>query len=254
MTPVKDPCQIWRYTPWRARLKREAPVRVAWKPALTMTLVAVVLATLAPIGTADPLPCADPMFRVETTDSVAHNLICAAASEAVPALATCGLVPTEPIEIATVEGPIHGFARCLAYFDHDLGRIEIVEPALLCDNLDADDPYAHLPNDVVFGSMLTHELAHALVQQNSEGRVVSLVDHEYIANALELAALDPQHRKTLLDAAGITPPVSTKVIDLLIYGLAPRRFAAAAYLHFEAFGCDTITGILDGTMTFQVDR
>lgn len=83
--------------------------------------------------------------------------------------------------------------------------------------------------------------------------MVPRIDHEFIANALERAALAPEHRKTLLDAAGIEPPISAEMIDVFIYGLAPRRFAAAAYLHFKESGCETITQILHGTATFRVE-
>ena len=229
-------------------------MRVMLKPMSLTMVAAVALAAAASFAMADPLPCTEPIFRVETVGNATHDMICAAASKASQVLATCGLVPRAPIEIETVDGPIHGFARCLADFDCDLGRIQIIEPSLMCDNLLAEDPYALLPDDVVFRSMLTNELAHALVDQNSGDHPVALVDHEYIANALELAALAPEHRETLLDAAGIVPPVSPEVIDLFIYGLAPRKFAAAAYLHFEASGCATITGILDGTHTFRLDH
>ena len=59
------------------------------------------------------------------------------------------------------------------------------------------------------------------------------------------------HRKKFLDAADIQPPISTDLIDIFIYGLAPRRFAAASYLYFEAHGCETVTEILNGGDSFR---
>ena len=58
----------------------------------------------------------------------------------------------------------------------------------------------------------------------------------------------------VLRQVGIEPPISSGVIDIFIYGLAPRRFAAASYLYFEAHGCETIAGILDGSFSFRVER
>ena len=202
---------------------------------------------------AGPVPCDDPGFRVDTANAATYDMICDAAMVARDALAICGLTQIEPIDIETLDTPVHNIGQCLAAYNCKTNRIQIIDPLVLDENLPTDDPYATLPGEVVFQSLLTHELAHALVAQNTGDRKIAMVDHEYIANALELAALQPRHRETLLAAAGIEPPISAGAIDIFIYGLAPRRFAAASYLYFEAHGCKTITGILDGTATFQVE-
>ncbi|EPX85709.1 DUF6639 family protein [Salipiger mucosus] len=227
-------------------------MRAAWRSIPPALILAAGLAA-APVGAA-PVTCEDPAFFVETAEPATREMICAAASGARQALARCGLEQREPIGIETVDSLIHAIGQCLAAYDCTLKRIRIIAPELLREHLPPDDPYAALPDEVVFGSLLTHELAHAIVVQQSGDREIALVDHEYIANALELSALPPEHRETLLDAAGVEPPVSADVIDLFIYGLAPRRFAAAAYLYLEANGCGTVTDILEGTATFRVAR
>ncbi|RYH08816.1 DUF6639 family protein [Tropicimonas sp. IMCC6043] len=223
--------------------------RHCWIKAATL---AVTVGSATVSGAADPVPCDDPGFWVDASEGATQSMICAAALDARRALDRCGLSQTEPITIEVVYSPIHNIGECLASFDCELGRIQIIDRDLLRDHLLADDAYAALPDDVVFCSLLTHELAHALIEQKLGGRKIAPVDHEYIANALELAALAPEHRKTLLDAAGIEPPISAEVIDIFIYGLAPRRFAAASYLYFEAHGCETVTGILDGSTSFRI--
>lgn len=200
----------------------------------------------------NPLPCDDPEILVDTSERSAQTMICAAASDARRALGRCGLAQSAPITIETVDGPIQHVGQCLASFDCELGRIRIIDPDLLTDYLRPEDAYTALPADVVFRSLLTHEMAHALVDQQAGDRRIAPVDHEYIANALELAALAPVHRKTMLDAAGLEPPVSAEAINIFVYGLAPRRFAAASYLYFEAHGCETVLGILSGKVSFHV--
>jgi len=223
------------------------------KATLKAMLVAV-MAGMASMTWADPVPCDDPGFRVDTADVTTHDMICDAASGAREVLATCGLTQREPITIETVKTPVHTIGQCLAAYNCKTGHIQIIDPLLLEENVSKDDPYAKLPSEALFRSLLTHEVAHALVEQNTGDRKMPMVDHEYIANAMELAALESRHRKALLDAAGVEPPVPAEAIDIFIYGLAPRKFAAASYLYFEAHGCKTITGILDGTSTFQVEH
>lgn len=216
-------------------------------------MLIAVMGGMASLAWAGPIPCGDPGFQVDTSDAATHDMICGAASDAREALATCGLTQIEPIDIETVDTPVHNIGECLAAYDCKTRRIQIIEPLLLDENIPADDPYANLPSEVVFRSLLTHELAHALVDQNTGDHKIPMVDHEYIANALELATLRPRHREILLDAAGIEAPIHKETIDIFIYGLAPRRFAAASYLYFEAHGCKTVTGVLDGTVTFQIE-
>lgn len=219
-----------------------------------LSAILAAMAVTVSCSNAEPLPCEEPMFLVDTEDIATHRMICAAASESRHALATCGLAQMEPIVVETVASLIHPMGQCLASFDCNLGRIRIIEPLALREHLPPGDPYAVLPDKVVFRSLLTHELAHAFVHQKLGDREIPLVDHEYIANALELAALPPHHRNTLMDAAGIKPPISMDVIDIFIYGFAPRNFATASYLFFEAHGCETITGILDGSASFRIKR
>ncbi|WP_157374063.1 DUF6639 family protein [Salipiger sp. CCB-MM3] len=218
-----------------------------WIVALALGVSALLPITLW----AEPMPCPDAGFRVEAETAATRALLCEAAVAAREQLGICGLRQSRPIDLVTAPTLEHEIGRCLASYDCTLERIRIIEPDLLRANLLPDDPYAGLPDDVIFRSLLTHELAHALVEQHTSGRKIALVDHEYIANALELMALPPEHRATLLNAAGLTPPVSAGVIDILIYGLAPRRFAAAAYLYLEEHGCETVRAILDGSASFD---
>ncbi|GGE57715.1 DUF6639 family protein [Actibacterium pelagium] len=220
----------------------------------TVFLGALLAAVIGAPVDAEPLLCDDPALSVSTADATTRDLTCTAASDARKAVEICGLSQTQPIEIKIVDSPIHNIGDCLAVFDCNQSQILVIDPDLLRGHLEPGDAYAALPNNVVFRSLLTHELAHALVHQSSEGRNIAPVDHEYIASALELVALSPTHRKTLLDAGGVEPPVSADLIDIFIYGIAPRRFAATAYLFFEANGCETIEGIIDGSSSFQVER
>ena len=200
---------------------------------VALTVAATFAAGWAPVScVADPIPCDDAGFWVDTPDQSTRDMVCEAASTAQQALNECDLHPTEAITIDVVDNPIHTMGQCLAAFDCELGRIKIIDPNLLRDHLRPEDAYAALPDDVVFRSLLTHQAAHALVAQISGDLLIAPVDHEYIASALELSALEPADRQTLLNIVGIEPPISSGVIDIFIYGLAPRRFAAASYLYF----------------------
>ncbi len=193
------------------------------------------------------VPCADPSFLAEEGSS--HGTVCDAAMAAGDSLATCGMEMPVPVEIETVASLAAGRDACLASYDCDLGRIRILAPELLADHLPPGDAYAALPQETAFRSLLAHELVHALIARRSGGEALHRVDEEYVADALELAALGPVDRGAFLEAAG-----EGGQITLYWSRFAPRRFAAAAWRHFEARGCGVVQEILDGRFSFQRRR
>lgn len=226
-------------------------------PGIRLRHIATILAVLAAVATgagAEPRPCDDPLFRVEADSPRKHAEICAAAVSARQTVSICGLAQRTQIDILAVHEPVHALGLLLAAFDRDERRIRIVDPEHLRRYLPEDEPYFALPDDVVFRALLTHELAHAILDQALAGRAVPPVDHEYVANALELVALTPDDRKILLKKVGVRAPVTAKELDIFIYGIAPRRFAALSYLFHDAHGCEPIAGILDGTFSFRIQR
>ncbi|RYH12018.1 DUF6639 family protein [Tropicimonas sp. IMCC6043] len=214
-------------------------------------LVSAIAAT-AVCATGEPLPCVDPLFRVEARDSATHERICAAAVEARRATSVCGLPQEGPLDIVTIEAPAVTMGLSLATFDSSAGLIRILEPERLRDHLSDSGAYAALPADVVFRALLTHEFAHAALHQALAGRQVPPVDHEYVANALEVAAMAPEVREMLLEKVGVEPPVSAETIDIFLYAIAPRRFAAQSYLYHVDRDCAPIEGILDGSFSFEL--
>ncbi|WP_138468100.1 DUF6639 family protein [Poseidonocella sp. HB161398] len=191
--------------------------------------------------------CADPAFLAEEGQS--HGAVCAAAMAAGDSLETCGMDLSAPVEIETADSLAAGRDRCLASYDCTLGRIRILAPDLLAGHLPPGDAYAALPVQAAFRSLLAHELVHALIAQRPGGAALHQVDEEYIADALELAALGPDERAAFLAAAG-----PGGEITLSWSRFAPRRFAAAAWRHFAAHGCGAVRDILAGRFSFQRRR
>jgi hypothetical protein len=131
-----------------------------------------------------------------------------------------------------VEEVAHPVATCLAAFDCAHDRVRIVVRDSYADLVEPGDPYALIPPDVLVRTLMFHEITHALIEQNAAGREVPAVDHEYIAAAMELEHMDPAWRQTLLDHARLDAPAEGR-INIWIYRLEPRRFAANAWLHFR---------------------
>lgn len=215
-------------------------------------LVASVLPVRA-LAAEEAQTCSDPTLIVHAPR---HDLgvdICDAAIRIRAALTDCGLHQTRPLTIEVVDDLSHRIGNCLAWFDCDHDTIRLTDPSRYPDVIEADSPYAALPGDVLPENALTHELAHALVTQSASDREVALVDHEYIAAALELELMAPQWRDILVSAAPVSLPPKTGLVDIWIYGLAPRKFATNAWQHFQLpeNGCSLVRAIIAGEKTLS---
>ncbi|WP_143089866.1 DUF6639 family protein [Tropicimonas isoalkanivorans] len=201
---------------------------------------------------ADPVACPDPMFRVEAPTDAFFQQACAAAQDARDAVSVCGLTLQAPVDIQLVENLSLPLGQCLASYDSDRNALAIIRPDLLLQRLGPGDSYASLPPDIVFRSLMRHEMAHALLYQATQpGKKIPLVDHEFVANALEIGGLDEAARHALLDAAKVDWPPTADVINSSIYMLAPRKFAVASWRYYRARGCAPIEAIQDGTYSFM---
>jgi hypothetical protein len=207
----------------------------------------------ASAGLAEATACDDPMFSVSAGDASLGATVCEMATDVAASLSTCGLTLSRPLEIAFVEEIVHAENTCLGAFDCEQNQIMLTRPERFGDLVEPDNAYALLPSDILLRALLTHELSHAAIHQSSGDRVVPLIDHEFIANALELEFMDAEWRSVMMEASGLDVAKEGR-INIWIYHLAPRRFAANAWLYFSepGNGCALVERILEGQRSFHI--
>lgn len=200
-----------------------------------------------------PVPCADPMFAVDASDPDLTVRICRIAAEIRNTLNRCSLRQNRFLRIEVVAELDHPMGTCLAYFDCDFDLVRITDPQSYESLLEEDSPYARLPPMVMMQALLTHELTHALTVQSAGQRQIDIVDQEYIAAAMELEYMAQKWRDAILLEVAADRPPSVGLIDLSIYGFAPRKFAVNVWRHFRQpeNGCDLIKRIIAGEVSFS---
>jgi hypothetical protein len=193
------------------------------------------------------------MLTVDTDDADLAGTICEMAAGIVDDLASCGLRQTTPLTIEVVGTFSHPIGECLAYFDCGLDLVRITHPSLYGELLESDVIYARLPPEIALRALLTHELTHALLEHATGEGDIALVDHEYVAAAMELELMEPEWRDVVIASAPVSLPPKPGLIDMMIYGFAPRRFAVNAWQHFSLpeNGCDLVQRIAEGEVTFH---
>ncbi|SNS81930.1 DUF6639 family protein [Tropicimonas sediminicola] len=216
--------------------------------------VAAIALALALPAHAEPAPCPDPLLRIDAPPGSDISRLCEVATAARDDARVCGIDQRKPLDIVLKDEVDFAAGHALAAFDCRNNSINILPPELMAASISENDGYAGLSTERLFRSVLTHEMAHALLHQTLDGCPVASVDHEYVANALELAAMPPLDRERLLEAVDLHWEVTPEMISLSVYMLAPRRFAVTAWLHYESHGCEAIEGILDGSYSFRAPR
>ncbi|MBF9060418.1 hypothetical protein HKCCSP123_14640 [Rhodobacterales bacterium HKCCSP123] len=226
-----------------------------------MRLRAALLASLlAPVWSAAgaderagyTLTCATPHAVVHAADEAEATDTCAAVAAAHALLSAFGLWNDAEIRIEVAETLPVGQGYCVAMYDSSAHSVHLLSAHCLEGNPGRLGPFPDLPVEILFDSLIVHELAHAYVDASLEGRALLRVGHEYLAYALQLDAMDAGDRARVLAEASVEVPADTDVFSEALIGFAPLSFAAMAWLHFRAQGgnAGAVERVLTGETPF----
>ena len=171
-------------------------------------------------------------------DSVYETyLACAGAADAVAFLSRQGLTVDTVMWIDVLDTVFlhkdkNPSFRILGQFDPRQNRILVTS----IDGQRAmamEKPIFGVPYDLaLFRSVVAHEVAHAIADDNFQVTEPTRLAHEYIAYIVQLATMPPRLRQQVLDHHPV-PGFETEVeINPMIYGLNPDVFAVKAYRHY----------------------
>ncbi len=157
-----------------------------WRNTLLGVLWSLLTSTPTSIAAAsEHFTCADPQLSVTSGSPELASLACEFATHAKERIVACGLSQSRPIKIVIVDKIDQDLGACLATYDCATDILQIADPVSIAATLKDDNPYSALPEEVVFQALISHEMAHALLEQSSVGTDLAFVDHEYVAAAME---------------------------------------------------------------------
>ncbi len=179
--------------------------------------------------------------------------VCEVVLSAVTRIEACGLTQSSPIKVHVVGGPIESNPDCLGVFHCTTNEILILDPDRLSNTLGTDHPLGVIPEDLLFGSLLTHELTHAIVYQARGGPAPAIAEEEYVAYAMQFQFLSDENRKLVLQRFPATErQASLSLLNNVKLTFSPTLFGALAWRHFEEQedGCEFVRRILRGEIRF----
>ncbi|MBM9603852.1 DUF6639 family protein [Desulfopila inferna] len=221
---------------------------------LLFSLMLIVLSfNEAPAGkyTCDGLPA----ITVFAKDPHTANTICDYAEKSLSILSRFGLIPLHQIIIEIVEEEIQNLG-CTAYgaYDSRTDRITLMSYQSILRNQDHPQMYGEFFDRVFYGSVIAHEITHAVFHQYSPHISPGIVQQEYLAHAIQLAVLPEDRRTGIVARMEVTPWESGDIISDTYLGLDPEHFAVKSYSHLVT--CDdpqAFIGILLNSKWFSIN-
>jgi hypothetical protein len=125
--------------------------------------------------------------------------------------------------------------RVLGQFDAEQNRI-MVTSTKGQHEMAAEKPIFGVPapyDHALFRSVVAHEVAHAIAEENFRVDEPSRLAHEYIAYIVQLATMPANLQQQILERHPGPGFVSELEIHPIIYGMDPDLFAVKAYRHYR---------------------
>ena len=192
-------------------------------------------------------------FTVEAETTAEAQAVCKLVSDALPQLQDCHMPVKLPVKII-VSDEMRGVGpRCLGYYQCESSEIYVRSAEGMAQSIDPEGAYSQIETDVFFESIVVHELAHALFQQNACVSAVCADNHEYVGHAMQMVWLPEDARAQIVQEYAQEPPIDPMLLNGFIAAMAPDRYAALVWQHFSEpeNGCNFVQRLLIGETTLQ---
>ena len=233
--------------------------QIFWPRSLALALILALMSGLnhsaVTFAAAATQQCPTLPLSVTTDDAALSERICDAAQRAAKLSAECGISQSEPVQIQVLDGLNSDYPKCAGIFHCAEAKIDLVAPDSLAKVLGTDHPFLEIPRDILYDSLVVHEMTHALTYQTRNGPLDGTAETEYIAYAIQMWFLPEDVRTSFLSRHPITEPVTLAALNDVILGFSPAVFAVRAWKHFEApeNGCQFIQRLLDGENLLSIN-
>ncbi|HKL68400.1 DUF6639 family protein [Salibaculum sp.] len=200
--------------------------------------------------------CGGLEITAEAADKAAAERACKAVTRADHRLRELGLEHERPLLIEVTEELDFGAGYCMAYYDAEAERLQVLSEPCLEDNPPPESAFPVVSAAVLFESLIHHELTHAYLDQTLEGRPLPRAAHEYLAYAIQIEMLPESVRAQFLNDAHVSLPATIEELNEAMLFMAPSRFAAAAWFYFQqnGGGPEAVERVLAGHENFRRSR
>lgn len=194
-------------------------------------------AALAQPAAAAERRCAGTNTTINAESAYDAYLACAGAADAAAFLSQHGFTVDTVMRVDVLDSVFLHMEERPSF--RVLGQFDAEQDRILVTSIDGqremakEKPIFGVSYDVaLFRSVVAHEVAHAIAEDNFRVDEPTRLAHEYIAYVVQLATMPPRLRQLVLDRHPVRAFDSELEINPMLYGMNPDVFAVKSYGHF----------------------
>ena len=210
-----------------------------------LCLSAIALGTLGTTAASAATSCDGVQAQIETESAEIAARLCKLVESSVALLADCHLEVPFPLQIHVLPELEDG---CLGLYHCGTSQIDVLDPDSFVSAASGKGPFAAIPIERHYDSILTHELAHAAYDDRNCPLETCPVNQEFIAFSMQVWSLADVDQASF-EAWGLVGSSEAKAyLTPMMLAMSPERFAAAAWWHFSLHDapCEYIGAIVAG--------
>lgn len=196
------------------------------------------VAALAAVASVTPGRCAGSGIDVAGWGTTDQARVCAASAAAVAFLEAAGIAYSNGLTIAPLPtaGEM-GDERHIGSYETVHNEIRVLTYAAALAASRRHPPAFDTPMSLaLWESFISHETAHAVIEQRFAAGVQRWAASEYIAAVVQLGTMPLDLRRTILTRYDNEAFGDRSEISILIYLFDPAVFAVKSYRHYVALG------------------
>jgi hypothetical protein len=220
----------------------------------TLGLLSAAFMSLPILADADGAICDGGQVSVTAPSYPLVQSVCDSVERTLALLDQCDLQLSEPIAISIFDNLPNLSHNCFGFYECDSNRIWLRSPDSIANVVGQSPLYLGFEAKVVFDSIVAHEVAHAAFAQTACEDATCLANHEYVAYVVQMWSLPPSVRDEIVARFGQDEPVEPLRLNAMIAVMAPEKFAALAWQHFNEadHGCDFVQDLATGRTSLAI--
>lgn len=164
----------------------------------------------------------------------ARELVCNAAHEVLAFFRSLGVEVKDVIAIQIADHDIDARLPHIGSYSSENKLVKLLSLKEAVARHNDNKLFGLSMNKALYRSVVAHELAHALADQNFGFEEPPLVVHEYIAYVVQLSTMDPELRAEVLAGSDVAAYEDVSEMSCVYYAMDPSGFGIKAYRHYVA--------------------
>lgn len=200
------------------------------------------------VASTPPSTCPTIVVETGSGSSEDRRLVCDGAAKARAFFQSHGIDLKQPVRIRLHQAGIENHVAHIGLYDANKDQIDLLTFDQARRQTVRNSLFGMRMNESLYVSVVAHEVAHAIVEQNMAVRPASVIGQEYIAYVVQLATMESRTRSAILERYDLAAYADIEEMSSTFYALNPSGFGIKVFRHYQSLSDpgSFIRGLLSG--------